>query len=135
MKLKEEVQKLLDHCVEYAKELLEETGEAYPFGGFIDTIGNVHPLEMEVDKKNMPTIGKVIETLTKYGEVEMKGNRMRGFAITYEVSMQLTDDGKEQDCIAIDITHQEQEIPAFYLPFDKNEDGEMEIGELFAVNR
>jgi hypothetical protein len=131
--MNEEIQKLLDHCVEYASDLLIETGESYPFGGFIDTIGNVHPLEMEIDKKNVPTIGKVIESLTKYGETEMAANKMKGYAVTYEVSVALSEN-KEQDCIAIDIKHIEGDQPLFYLPFTKD-DEKMSVGELFAVAR
>ncbi|MEX1001888.1 MAG: hypothetical protein WDZ35_07225 [Crocinitomicaceae bacterium] len=134
MNLKEENQKLLEHCIEYAKELLEETGEAYPFGGYIDTIGNVHPLEMEVDNKNMPTISQVMDTLKKYCEVEMTGKRMCGYALTYEVSIEVPDE-KKKDCIAIDITHESEVLPVFYLPFEKEASGEMKIGDLFAVKR
>ena len=129
----EEVQKLLDHCVEYASQLLTETGEAYPFGGFIDTIGNVHPMEMEIDKNNTPPIGKVIEVLSKFGDDEMAAESMRGYALTYEAEVQLSED-EAQNCIAIDIKHVEDHQPIFYLPFTWNTD-KMEVGELFAVAR
>lgn len=132
--MKEEIQKLLDHCVEYATELLTETGEAYPFGGFIDTIGNVHPMEMEIQKSNVPNIGKVVETLSKFGDVEMEGKRFRGYAVTYEAEVNFSDADKK-DCIAIDIKHIEEETPVFYLPFEKGEEGQIKIGELFAVKR
>ena len=45
----EELKKLLDHVVEYATELLTETGESYPFAAYIDLKGNHHPLEMEIN--------------------------------------------------------------------------------------
>lgn len=132
--MKEEIRKLLDHCTEYATELLTETGEAYPFGGFIDTIGNVHPMEMEIDKKNVPTIGKVVETLSKFGNDEMANSGMRGYAVTYEAEVALKENEKT-DCIAIDIRHCEDELPVYYIPFQKTAAGEMMIGEMFAVKR
>ena len=128
-----EIKKTLDHCVEYATELLTETGEAYPFGAYIDTVGNVHPLEVEIDKRNIPTIGKVIDQLNEYCSTEMKEGRMHGYATCYEVGYQLEDDGEKQDAIAIDITHTEEKVPLYYLPF--NTGPQMEIGELFAVKR
>ena len=131
--MKEETKNLLDHCVEYATELLSETGESYPFGGFIDTIGQVHPLEMEIDKKNVPTIGKVINALTKFGEIELAENRVHAYAVTYEVEMNLSED-QTQDCIAIDIKHPGDPLPIFYLPFTKDKDTVI-IGALFAVER
>ena len=132
--MKEEIQKILDHCVEYATELLKETGEAYPFGGFIDTIGNAHPMEMEIDKNNVPQVWKVVETLNKYGTSEMELERMRGYAVTYEAEIQLSETDTT-DAIAIDIKHIDEELPIYYLPFQKMADGDMMIGELFAVKR
>ena len=130
--MKEEIEKLLNHCVEYATELLTETGEAYPFGGFIDTIGNTHPMEMEVDKNNMPNIGTVLENLRKYGDEEMAESRMNGYAVTYEAEVSITETEK-QNCIAIDIIHADEQ-PIYYLPFTWGGD-KMKVGELFAVER
>ncbi len=133
--MNEEVKKLLDHTVEYATELLTETGEAYPFGAYLDSIDNVHPLEMEIDKKNVPTIGKVVETLTTYCQGEMKASKMNGYALAYEVQLKLSEDEPTTDAIAIDITHLENdELPLFYLPFTAD-NGKATIGELFAVKR
>jgi hypothetical protein len=131
--MKEETQKLLDHCVEYATELLKETGEAYPFGGFLDTVNQVHPLEMEIDKKNVPQIGTVVKALSVYGEEEMAENRMNAYAVTYEVAVNLSEN-ESKDCIAIDINYPSDPQPIFYLPFTKKND-KISIGELFAVER
>ena len=133
MELSDEVRKAIEHCEEYAYELLTETGESYPFGAFIDTIGNVHPMEMEIDKKNIPNIGKVIDTLKQFGEEEMNAGRMKAYALCYEVSYQLSEEDEPKDAIAIDLKHIEETTPLFYLPFEKKE--EMEIEDLFAVAR
>ena len=124
---------MLDHCEEYASDLLKETGECYPFGAFIDTVGQVHPLEMEVDDKNMPTIEKVVQTLEKYCKTEMAEKRIRGYAVTYEVEIALSETEKKE-CIAIDIVHQNEVAPLFYLPFTKSELG-VGVEEVFAVKR
>lgn len=134
--MNEELEKLLEHSVEYASELLVETGESYPFGAFIDTIGNVHPLEMEIDPKKVPTIGQVIENLKSYCEGEMKASKMNGYALAYEVSLQLDEAGSKTDAIAIDMKHLENETPPlFYLPFQQIEKRKALPGELFGVNR
>lgn len=132
----EEVEKLLEHSVEYATELLVETGESYPFGAFIDTIGNVHPLEMEIDPKKVPNIGQVVDNLTTYCEGEMKASKMLGYGLAYEVNIQLDPDAEAIDAIAIDIKHvEDEEVPLFYLPFNASEAPEKRVGELFAVKR
>lgn len=133
----EEVEKLLTHSVEYATEILTDTGECYPFGAFLDTIGNVHPLEMEVeDTKNMPTIGKVINGLTIYCETEYAAAKMRGYALAYEVKLQLEVDAEPIDAICFEMTHCDQPtIDLYYLPFKSLGDKKATIGELFAVKR
>ncbi|NOQ73669.1 MAG: hypothetical protein GQ574_16805 [Crocinitomix sp.] len=132
----EEVEKLLTHSVEYATELLVEMGESYPFGAFADTIGNVHPLEMEIDTKKMPTIGQVIDNLTGYCEGEMKASKMTGYALAYEVKLQLEEDAEAIDAIAFDIKHVEaDDIALYYLPFTTMPERKATVGELFAVKR
>lgn len=128
-----EVQSMLDHCEEYATDLLKETGEAYPFGAFTDTAGQVHPLEMEIDKKNVPNIGKVVEALHTYGKTELAAQKIGGYAVTYECEIQISEEEK-LDCIAIDITHPAEETPLFYLPFRVSDLG-VGVDELFAVKR
>lgn len=134
--MNEEIEKLLTHSVEYATELLTETGEAYPFGAFIDTIGNVHPLEMEIDPKKVPNIGQVIAGLTTYCEGELANAKIKGYALAYEVKLQLEADAAPQDAIAFDMKHVETEnIPLFYLPFTPETGKKARVGEVFAVKR
>lgn len=132
----EEVEKLLEHSIEYATNLLLETGESYPFGAYSDTIGNVHPLEMEIDTKKVPTIGQVIENLTSYCEGEMKATKMSGYALAYEVKLQLEEGSDSIDAIAFDIIHSEQDaVDLFYLPFTTTPERKATVGELFGVKR
>ena len=120
---------------EYASELLKETGECYPFGAFLDTIENVHPLEMEVNPKKLPNIGQVMEHLEKYCKTEVAEKRMNGYALCYEVGYTLDADEGEQQAIAIEMQHLSDEVEHnYYLPFSKKGD-ELELGLLFAVKR
>jgi len=143
----EELKKLLDHVVEYATELLTETGESYPFAAYIDLKGNHHPLEMEIDPKQIPQIGTVIENLTKYCEEEMEHKKMRGYCLSYEVKIKL-DETTTTDAICFEFHHcEEMNLPKFYLPYtatkvetpigEKREEGTawktVKLGEIFAV--
>lgn len=132
-----EIEKLLEHSIEYATDLLSETGECYPFGAFIDTIGNVHPLEMEVtDTKNMPKIGQVIEALTIYCEGELAEKKLKAYALSYEVQLQLEEGAAPTDAIAFDMKHcEESNIDLYYLPFTVGADKKATIGTVFAVKR
>lgn len=115
--MKDELKKLLEHSLEYAKELLNETGECYPFAAYADRKGVVHPLEMEVDKNNIPQAGKVTETLRKYCETESFEKRMTAYCLAYEVAVQFTETEKG-DAIAFELIDSEQNHKEIiYLPF------------------
>lgn len=135
--------KLIDHSVEYAAELLEETGESYPFAAYIDTVGNVHPLEMEIDKKNVPTIGKVVDILEKYCIEESEKETMQAYCLSYEVKVQLNEN-TTTDAIAFDCYFGKERLKKSYLLtfeyVDKKtwveEEGfkKANVGELIGIN-
>jgi len=131
-----ETQKIIDHSFEYAKELLEETGEFYPFGAYLDTRGQVHPLEFELDKKNMPTNGQVIEGLTIYCKDEMEKGKIQAYGITFDAGVQMREGEGAVDTVAIDVTLSNGETePVYYFPYEVTETGKVVFGEVFAVKR
>lgn len=129
-------EKIIEHSYEYAKNLLKDTGAIYPFGAFIGREGNVHPLEFDYDKKNMPTNEKVIEALTKYCREEMENENILAYGLTYEASVQLEKDGDFIETFAIDIiTGKDEELPVYYYPYRISENKEVIFNEPFAVKR
>ena len=131
-----DIENLMDHSIDYAQDLLDETKEFYPFGAWIDTKGGVHPLELEFDKKQMPTVEKVLEDLKSYCENELKDNKMKAYCLTYEAELVLEAEKDAVKCIALDLIHvDEMEIPNFYVPYYINENNEVEYQELFGVKK
>jgi hypothetical protein len=129
-----EIEDLMDHSIDYAQDLLDETLEFYPFGAWIDTKGGVHPLEFEFDKKQMPTVETVLAELKAYCDSEMESNKMNAYALTFESELVLTEGEDAVKCISLDITHKEEkEIPKFYVPYSINEDNTVVYSELFGV--
>lgn len=134
--MKIDTQKIIEHSFDYAKELLEETGEFYPFGAYLDKKGQIHPLEFELDKKNMPTNGQVIEGLTKYCTSEMEEGNIIGYGITFEAGVQMHEEEEPINTIAIDIVLSDDGVqPVYYFPYTKVGSDNVEFGETFAVKR
>jgi len=134
--MKKEIQSIIDHSVEYATLLLEQGGELHPFGAFTDTKGQVHPLEMEIDKKQIPTNGKIIETLWNYCFGELEEKKISAFGISFESSMKLEEGADSVDVIVIIPMHGDgEELPAYCTPFNFVEEGKIETGEMFAVDK
>ncbi len=130
-------EKIIDHSFEYAKDLLEDTGQCYPFGAFVDNSEVVHPLEFEItDKKNIPNNESVIWSLNKFCASELKENKIIAYGLTYEAIVQLKEDEPGIDTIAIDIINNtDEDIPIYYYPYKSDKQGNVEFGEPFAVKR
>jgi hypothetical protein len=131
----EQVNELLDHCRNYAEDLLMETGELFPFGALMDANGRSHHREVEIDPKHVLPNGQIIELLLQYFEEEYNEHDARAWAIACEASVQL-DENTATDCISIDIRHKDvADIPKYYFPFMLLDDGAVKFGEAFAVRR
>ena len=129
-----EIEDLMDHSIDYAQDLLDETLEFYPFGAWIDTKGGVHPLEFEFDKKQMPTVETVLAELKTYCDSEMESKNMNAYALTFESELVLAEGEAPVKCISLDIIHNiEKHVPKFYVPYTINEDKTVEYSELFGV--
>ena len=119
-------QDLVEHCLETAKQMLDQTNEFHPFGAFLGKNGTVHPLGVEVDKKNIPSNGDLIQQLNDLAKVE----EIEHYSLCYEVSIQLETSRNPTDAICVEI--KVTGIPRFYLPFSKS--GETFVyEEVFAV--
>jgi len=119
-------QALVDHCLETAKEMLDQTNEFHPFGAFLGKNGTVHPLGVEVDKKNIPSNGDIIQQLNDLA----KSEEIEHYSLCYEVSVQVDSSINPTDAICVEI--KVTGFPKFYLPYSKS--GETFVyDEVFAV--
>ena len=106
---------IFDHSYEYATTLLEDTGQCYPFGAFVDNSGQVHPLEFDTEGvKNIPNNETVRNSLRTYCETEMSEGRIIAWGLTYEAIVQLEENSEGRDTIAIEIYSKDEDNIPFY---------------------
>lgn len=130
------LQSLIDHSYEYAVDLLDDTGEFYPFAAFTDKLGQVHPLEFEVDKNKMPNNSQVLESLKTWCTGEFASGGITGYALVFEASVTLEEGKPSIDTICMEIfTIDEEKLPIYYFPYELAADGSVNYGEAFAVVR
>ncbi len=135
--MKTTTQEIINHSFDYAKNLLEDTGQCYPFGAFVDKAEIVHPLEFEItDKKNIPNNESVIWSLNKFCEAELKEDKIIAYGLTYEAIVQLKEDEPGIETIAIDIIdNSDEKPPIYYYPYTSDKEGNIDFGDPFAVKR
>jgi len=124
----EEQEALSEHCLEIAKEMLSLNHEFYPFGAFIGNSGIVHPMGIEIEPKNIPNNGSLIEQLVALAKLE----NFETYALCYEVSVQIEASENSKDAICVEMNN--AALPKVYLPFDKSEET-LTFDQLFAVNQ
>ena len=117
---------MLDHCLELAQEMLVMNGEFHPFGAFLGEGDRVQHLGIELEPKNMPNNGEIVNRLIKLAQEE----ELEVYALCFEVSIQLDADSDPSDAICVEIT--DPETPKFYQTYSKSSD-EINFGEIFAV--
>lgn len=131
-----DIENIIDHSIEYAQDLIEGTLEFYPFAAYIDTIGNVHPLEFEFDAKKMPKIEEVLESLKSYCEAEMTEGKMHAYGLTFESELVLEEGNDAVKCISIDIKHKDNaDIPTFYQSYTIEEENNVVYSDVFGVKK
>ena len=119
-------QALTDHCFELSQEMLVMNGEFHPFGAFLGEGGRVQHLGIEIEPKNIPNNGAIIERLLKL--VQDEG--INAYALCFEVSVQLEQNSAPQDAICVELS--DAEAPRFYQPFAKSSE-EINFDDIFAV--
>jgi len=133
---KKDIQSIIDYCHMFAKHMLLESKEYYPFGAIIDNNGELIPVGYKDNETDMPESQKVINELTSHFKDDLKNNKIRAYGVTYDVRVQINDSGDKSDAILIDIIHRESsEIPQYYFTYSWTEKGELIFGESFGMTR
>ncbi|NOY50049.1 MAG: hypothetical protein GXO88_05755 [Chlorobi bacterium] len=131
-----EIKSIINHSLEYAEDMLGQNSELHPFAAFTDKKGQVHPLEMEIDNKNIPPNGKIIETLWDYCKTELDERKITAFGISFESALQLEEGADSVDVVVIIPDHiDEGGLPAYCTPFKVLGEENIEFGEMFAVDK
>jgi hypothetical protein len=133
---KKDIQSIIDYCYMFAKYMLFESKEYYPFGAIIDNSGELIPVGYKDNETDMPESQRVINELNAHFEDDLKNNKIKAYGVTYDVRVQINDSGDRSDAILIDIVHRDSsEIRQYYFTYSWNEKGELTFGKSFSMKR
>jgi hypothetical protein len=128
---KEELQELVDAFLPHAQQLLAENGEFYPFGGAINSKGEIISVAA-YDGDEHPASQTLIDLLVQSFKAEAKQGTYRATAIVYDVRVVPPDTEEKSDAICLDLDHVEGLSLTALLPYSFNGDGEIVYTKLFA---
>jgi hypothetical protein len=136
MKLKEDIQAIINYSHFFAEHCLKEMQEFYPFGASIDQKGELQPIGFGDEENTQPDSNTVINALQTYFEKEFSEGQIRAYGICYDVCIQINEQGEKSDAVAVDIVHQEGEsVPIYYFPYQIKEENEIAFGKSFGIKR
>jgi hypothetical protein len=123
---------LLDASVTFARHMLAERGEFYPFGAIVLADGQVAMSAPDPTLGDHPDSLSVIDALTDALRSQAESGEIRASAICCDVRVH--DDGSGMtDAIRTTIEHRESDPVDVLLPYRRGEDGSLSFGELSAM--
>ncbi|GEO05914.1 hypothetical protein AAE02nite_35780 [Adhaeribacter aerolatus] len=115
--VKSDIEKLIGYSVEFAENLLLDSGEYYPFGSKISSSGKFTPVSFFEDEE-YPESQKIINELTSAFEEAFNKNKVRAYSIAYDVRVQNEKYNLPKDAILISIKHENVEGKLiYYYPY------------------
>jgi hypothetical protein len=121
---------LLNSVLPFAKQMLDQHGEFYPFGGAMQADGQLVSVASH-EGKDDPAPADVIESLKDIFTAEAKDGKLKATALVYNVRVTLPSTGETSDAIAVSLDHRENYSVIVFFPYEI-EGGSAIIGEAFA---
>ena len=134
--IRKDLESIIDYSHKFAKYMLNNGKEYYPFGAEIKNNGELVAIGQECDETDFPDSMKVINELKSRFEKQFLEGKIIAYGLTYDVKVQLNDLGEKSDAICIDITHRNSDdIPRYYFTYSWSENNELTFGESFGIKR
>ena len=134
--IKKDIQSIIDYSYEFAKHMLNNGKEYYPFGAQIENNGELVAVAQEDNETDFPDSLKVIKALESEFEKRFFNRQIKAYALTYDVKVQINDLGEKSDAICIDITHKNSnDIPRYFFTYSWNENEELIFGQSFGMEK
>jgi hypothetical protein len=122
-----DIQKLIDYSVSFAKTSLTKFKGFYPFAAAINTDGELIPFGL-YEGNDFPDSKDLSTKLEILLEKQLEDNTKRAFAVTTDVFVKRSDDEKSHDSISIKIGQSGiKEYKVYFFEYNLSDENEVEI--------
>lgn len=123
----DDIQKLIDYSVRFAKTSLAEFKEFYPFAAAINNNGEIIPIALH-EGDEFPECKDLSAKLELLLENQLKNSIKRAFAITSNVVVKRSDDEHSHEAILIKIRQSgTKECKVYFFEYNLFNEKEVEI--------
>ncbi|MFH1438445.1 MAG: hypothetical protein ABIJ56_22240 [Pseudomonadota bacterium] len=127
-----DIDQLLNVLIALAQDLLAEHGEFIPFGASMSTDGEVNAAMAETGEEH-PCSQEVFDVLTDGFRKAADEGAIRAAGICLDVRTTPPGAVVEVDAICTRLEHEGGEVVDAFLPYHRDEAGEITYGKLFAA--
>jgi hypothetical protein len=129
-----ELDRLFDMLLPFAKTMLLDHGEFYPFGAYMSSSGEIQWVGAKMEDDDHPPSEPLIDLLTETFKNHAARGGLRAAAICYDVLTIPPGEDQKRDAICCGLEHYSGETVDVFVPYVKALDG-VQYGEIFAVQR
>ena len=128
---KEELDELMSDILPFAQKMLSEHGEFFPYGGAINSKGEIIHIGAS-DGDEHPPSQKLIDVLIESFQAQAKAGAYRATAIVFDVRVKLPSSEHKTDAVQINLDHADGLSVECFLPYEIKGKGKVVYGEMFA---
>lgn len=114
----------------FAKQMLAQNGEFYPYGVTLGLDGNVTHVSAQ-GKTDHPASKELIDVLVANFQEEAAGKRIKASAIVFDVLIKLPEKDRKVDAIQVNLDHSEDYSVEVLFPYSM-EQGRLSYDSPFA---
>lgn len=129
----EECQKLFDSVFPFAKQMLTEHGEFFPYGEVMRQNNEIVSIGAKIEDGDQSSSSELIALLKSSFIKAGNAKEYKATAIIYDVIVNLPMINEKSDAIAVDLDHEKGYSVIVFISYTVNEDT-FEFGEIF-VNK
>jgi len=127
---KAECEEIMNALLPFAKQMLEQHGEFFPFGGTMKSNGEI-TYTAGYDGREPPPSVDVIKLLKDGFRSGARSGQYKATALVYDVRVVLPSSGQKSDAVAVALDHRDSYSVVVYFPY-QIASGKVLFGEVFA---
>ncbi len=133
MTAKQQVEQLMNEGVPFAKKMLSDYGEFYPFGLVLLADGTIQHVGAKGQSEHPPS-QELIDLLIDSFRKGAKEGRYKAVAVVLDVKVKSPTGGGNIDAVQVGLEHRDSYCADVYFPYTINK-GTVTFGEIWATRR
>lgn len=127
---KKDFQRLVDLLVPFSKQMLEKSGEFYPFAAAIDTSGKPSLFSADSGEGEQPESAELLALLIRGLDKGRVDGHLRATGVCFSVTTTLPDSKKKTDAIKLALRRTDGSDRDVLVPYQKKKGERIEYGRM-----